>query len=88
MYLHIYNVAVEPIILYAISVWAPAVNKLGVQKSLNIIQRGFAQKLCKAYRTVSINSALVLAGILPPDLRVREAASLYEEGGTPARAER
>ncbi|XP_037873345.1 uncharacterized protein LOC119629892 [Bombyx mori] len=55
-----------------------AVNKLGIQKSLNAVQRRFAQKLCKAYRTVSLNSALALAGILPLDLRIREAASLYE----------
>lgn len=34
--------------------------------------------MCKAYRTVSLNSVLVLAGILPVDLRVQEAASLYE----------
>ncbi|XP_037869239.1 uncharacterized protein LOC119629006 [Bombyx mori] len=47
-------------------------------KQLNVIQRGIAQKLCKAYRTVSLNSALLMAGIFPLDLRVREAASLYE----------
>nr|XP_037872684.1 uncharacterized protein LOC119629756 [Bombyx mori] len=74
----IYTAVIEPIILYAASVWAPAVSKLGIQKSLNTVQRGFAQKLCKAYRTVSLNSALALAGILPLDLRIREAASLYE----------
>ncbi|XP_049866283.1 uncharacterized protein LOC126366981 [Pectinophora gossypiella] len=34
--------------------------------------------MCRAYRTVSLNSALVLAGILPLDLRIQEAASLYE----------
>ncbi|XP_063897101.1 uncharacterized protein LOC126053517 [Helicoverpa armigera] len=33
--------------------------------------------LCEAYRTVSLNSALLLAGI-PLDIRIREAASLYE----------
>ncbi|CAK1592792.1 unnamed protein product [Parnassius mnemosyne] len=74
----IYLATVEPIILYAASVWAQAAKKLGVIKQLAVVQRGIAQKLCKAYRTVSLNSALVLAGILPLDLRVREAASLYE----------
>ncbi|XP_063539417.1 uncharacterized protein LOC134748560 [Cydia strobilella] len=74
----IYVATVEPIILYAASVWAHAANKLGVQKQLAVVQRGMAQKICKAYRTVSLNSALVLAGMLPLDLRVREAASLYE----------
>ncbi|XP_063538128.1 uncharacterized protein LOC134747433 [Cydia strobilella] len=37
----------------------------------------FDLKLCGAYRTVSLNSALVLTGILPLDLRIREAAELY-----------
>ncbi|XP_022836964.1 uncharacterized protein LOC111364348, partial [Spodoptera litura] len=74
----IYTAAVEPIVLYAASVWAPAVDKLGIKKQLNVVQRSFAQKLCRAHRTVSLHSALLLAGILPLDLRVREAASLYE----------
>ncbi|XP_064072811.1 uncharacterized protein LOC113403591 [Vanessa tameamea] len=74
----IYKAAVEPIITYAAAAWAPAAGKLGVQKHLNAVQRGFAQKLCKSYRTVSLNAALVLAGILPLDLRVKEAAALYE----------
>ncbi|XP_063617206.1 uncharacterized protein LOC134790367 [Cydia splendana] len=74
----IYTAAVEPVILYAASAWAPAANKLGVRKQLNVVQRGFAQKMCGAYRTVSLHSALILAGLLPLDLRIREAASLYE----------
>ncbi|XP_063382997.1 uncharacterized protein LOC134669402 [Cydia fagiglandana] len=74
----IYTAAVEPVVLYAASAWAPAAKKLGVIKQLNTVQRGFAQKICKAYRTVSLNSALLLAGMLPLDLRVQEAASLYE----------
>ncbi|XP_037962433.2 uncharacterized protein LOC119690772 [Plutella xylostella] len=74
----IYTATVEPIIMYAASAWAPATKKLGIQKHLNAVQRGFAQKLTKAYRTVSLNSALLLAGILPLDLRIQEAAALYE----------
>ena len=80
----IYVATVEPIVLYAASVWAPAASKLGIIKQLGVVQRGIAQKMCKAYRTVSLNSALLLAGVLPLDLRVREAASLYEaRRGTP-----
>ncbi|XP_062529492.1 uncharacterized protein LOC119629800 [Bombyx mori] len=73
----IYMAVMEPVILYAASVWAPAVNKLGTQKQLGIVQRGIAQKICRAYRTVSLHSALILAGTLPLDLRVREVAALY-----------
>ncbi|XP_004925502.2 uncharacterized protein LOC101744750 [Bombyx mori] len=74
----IYVAVVEPVIMYASSAWASSAKKLGVQKLLNAVQRGFAQKLCKSYRTTSLNSALVLAGLLPLDLRIHEAASLSE----------
>ncbi|KAJ0169561.1 hypothetical protein K1T71_014746 [Dendrolimus kikuchii] len=74
----IYTAVVEPIIMYAASAWAPATAKLGVQKQLGVVQRGFAQKLCRAYRTVSLNAAMVLAGMLPLDLRIQEAKALYE----------
>lgn len=74
----LYTAVVEPIIMYASNVWHEAANKIKVQKQLNQVQRGFAQKISKAYRTVSLHSALVLAGILPLDLRIQEAAALYE----------
>lgn len=74
----IYTAAVEPILLYAAAAWAPAADKRGVQKQFNTVQRSFAQKLCRAYRTVSLNSALVLAGVLPLDIRIREASTLYK----------
>ncbi|KAL0809148.1 hypothetical protein ABMA28_011383 [Loxostege sticticalis] len=74
----IYVSVVEPVIMYAASAWAPAASKLGVRKQFDTVQRGFAQKLVKAYRTVSLNSALLLAGLLPLDLRIQEAAALYE----------
>ncbi|KAL0850679.1 hypothetical protein ABMA28_006624 [Loxostege sticticalis] len=64
--------------MYAAAAWAPTAEKIGVRKLLDSVQRGFAQKLCKSYRTVSLHSALTLAGILPLDLRIQEAAALYE----------
>ncbi|KAG6462664.1 hypothetical protein O3G_MSEX013397 [Manduca sexta] len=74
----LYQAVVEPTIMYAASAWAPATNKLSVKKQLDAVQRGFAQKLTRAYKTVSLNGALLLAGILPLDIRIREAALLYE----------
>ncbi|XP_045537326.1 uncharacterized protein LOC123721737 [Papilio machaon] len=74
----IYVAVVEPIVLYAASVWAPAARKKTTQKLLDRVQRGFAQKIVRAYRTVSLNAAVALAGLLPLDLRVQEAALLYE----------
>ena len=74
----IYVAVIEPIVLYAASVWGPAAKKIMVQKQLNTIQRGFVQKICKSYRTVSLEAALALTGILPLDLRALENAQLYE----------
>nr|XP_049697305.1 uncharacterized protein LOC126054733 [Helicoverpa armigera] len=73
----IYTATIEPIITYAAAAWAPATAKQGIRKRLASVQRGFVQKLCKSYRTVSLNAALVLSGILPLDLRIQEAAALY-----------
>lgn len=74
----IYVSVIEPIIMYGASVWAEATHKITVQKHLNTVQRGFMQKICKSYRTVSLNASMILAGILPLDMRIREAAKLYE----------
>ena len=73
----IYVSVIEPIILYAANVWAPAAEKLMIQKQLGTLQRGFAQKICRAYRTVSLTSALILADLLPLDLRALEERRLY-----------
>ncbi|KAJ0179384.1 hypothetical protein K1T71_005096 [Dendrolimus kikuchii] len=64
--------------MYAASAWAPANAKLGVRKQVGVVQRGFAQKLCKAYRIVSLNASIVLAGILPLDIRIQKSKVLYE----------
>ncbi|XP_037966921.2 uncharacterized protein LOC119692015 [Plutella xylostella] len=74
----IYVAAIEPIILYASSAWVKAADKVYIKNQLNTVMRGFAQKICKAHKTVSMNSALILTRLLPLDLRVKEAASLYE----------
>ncbi|XP_013142173.1 PREDICTED: uncharacterized protein LOC106106173 [Papilio polytes] len=45
---------------------------------MNRVQRGFAQNIVRAYRTASLNSVLALTWLLPLDLRIHEAALLYE----------
>lgn len=73
-----YIAVIEPIVLYGASVWAPAADKVMSRNQFDTLQRGFGQKISKGYRTVSLNAAMILSGILPLDLRVREAARLYE----------
>ncbi|XP_068621211.1 uncharacterized protein [Battus philenor] len=72
-----YLAVLEPVILYGASAWAPAARKLTVRRQLEAVQRGFARKIAKTHRTASLHSALILAGLLPLDLRVQEAAELY-----------
>lgn len=73
----IYVAVIEPIVMYAASAWSQATELQMIRDQLDSLQRGFAQKICKAYRTVSLTSALILSGLLPLDLRIQEAASLY-----------
>lgn len=73
----IYVAVIEPIVMYAASAWYQATEFQMIRDQLDSLQRGFAQKICKAYRTVSLTSALILSGLLPLDLRIKEVASLY-----------
>ncbi|GBP48765.1 hypothetical protein EVAR_32785_1 [Eumeta japonica] len=45
---------------------------------LGAVQSSVALKACRAHRTVSLHSALILSRLLPLNMRVREAAWLYE----------
>ncbi|GBP93906.1 Putative 115 kDa protein in type-1 retrotransposable element R1DM [Eumeta japonica] len=74
----IYITVIEPTVLYASCAWAPATGKPGVRRMLDAVQRSVALKACRAHRTVSLHSALILSRLLPLDIRVREAAWLYE----------
>ncbi|GBP26459.1 hypothetical protein EVAR_85961_1 [Eumeta japonica] len=56
----------------------PATELEMIRSALSSLQRGFAIKICRAYRTVSLTSAMILAGLLPLDLRIREAEALYK----------
>ncbi|CAK1549484.1 unnamed protein product [Leptosia nina] len=74
----IYTAVIEPILMYAASAWEQAARKKCVKVQLDRIQRLFLQKICKAYRTVSLHSGLILTGILPLHLKIEEAAVLYK----------
>ncbi|GBP79450.1 hypothetical protein EVAR_48913_1 [Eumeta japonica] len=64
--------------MYASNTWAPATELEMIRSALNSLQRGLAIKICRAYRMVSLTSAMILAGLLPLDLRIREAEALYK----------
>ncbi|CAH2085492.1 unnamed protein product [Euphydryas editha] len=66
------------IVLSAVSAWSSAVDKLSIRKQLDSLHRGFAQEICKAYRTVSLTSTLVRSDQLPLVFWIREAAMLHK----------
>lgn len=66
LYLH----AIEPIITYASPVWEPAVRRKYIANALVSFQLKYLLSICKAYRTVSANSASVIANVIPLDLKV------------------
>lgn len=74
----IYVAVIEPIMMYGANVWGKAAELQMNRKRLEAIQRGFAQKICKAYRTTSLTSVQILSGTLPLDLRIQEAVTLYK----------
>lgn len=74
----IYVAVIEPIVMYASCAWSQVTEYQHTLSQLNALQRGFAQKICKAYRTVSLTSSLILSGLLPLDLRIQEASTLYK----------
>lgn len=68
----IYLQVIQPIITYAAGVWGHAAKKKGLKRRLLSMQRGFALRALKSFRTVSTSAALALAQFMPIDLKVRE----------------
>jgi hypothetical protein len=74
---HIYIGAIEPIITYCSSIFSQTVNKKYVQNKLLSFQRLIALRIIKSYRTISGDAALILANLIPIDLKLIETANSY-----------
>lgn len=62
--------------LYAAPVWARALQRRKARDTLTRVQRIMAVRVCSAYRTISNDAVLVIAGIPPVDLTVEERVQL------------
>lgn len=73
----IYTGALLPIISYGVSVWAPAIDRKFVITPLTRIQRKFALRIAKAYRTVSTDATNILCDLMPIDLYLKGRSVEY-----------
>lgn len=72
----IYKQVIVPIITYAAGIWGTAIKYETVKNQLRSLQRGFAIKIIRAFRTVSATAAIALAKLTPLHLKVEEVAAL------------
>ncbi|XP_072946175.1 uncharacterized protein [Epargyreus clarus] len=72
----IYKQVIEPIVTYAAGIWGSATKYETVKNQLRSLQRGFAIKIIRAFRTVSATAAIALAGLTPLHLKIDEVAAL------------
>ncbi|XP_067118930.1 uncharacterized protein [Centruroides vittatus] len=73
----IYEAVVLPVLSYAIAVWGGSLAHQKIRDMLLKFQRRICIKLIKGYRTISRESALVIANKTPLDLVLRERFDYY-----------
>lgn len=66
------------ILLYGAEVWADALGVRKYRKRLTDVQRQGALRVACAYRTVSAEAVLVVAGVIPIDLLAKERKRVYD----------
>lgn len=70
----IYEHVIVPIICYAPSIWAEAIKFQCVRSKLLSLQRGFAIKIIRGFRTISTHASISLAQLTPLPDKVLEWA--------------
>jgi hypothetical protein len=73
----IYSAAIETSLLYCSSVWVKNLTQTNINK-LKTIQRLFAKKIIRSYRTISYESAVTIAGLTPIDFIIQEKNILHQ----------
>ncbi|XP_052758288.1 uncharacterized protein LOC128202344 [Galleria mellonella] len=72
----IYNQVIQPIICYGASIWHSALEYKFCQKKLISLQRGFAVRIVRGFRTLSTEVAIILAQLTPICSKVEEVAEI------------
>jgi len=74
----IYIGAIEPIITYCSSIWSHRTKIKSIKRKLLSFQRQIAIRIIKGYRTISEDAAILLANLVPLDLKIQEIANHYK----------
>jgi len=69
--------AVLPIISYGVQVWGDAITRKTIVKKLSRLQRRYAIRMIRGYRTISVDAANVLANFVPIDLHLNSIIMEY-----------
>lgn len=68
----------QSMLLYAAPVWSSALRIQAYTNTLAKVQRIAAIRICGAYRTISREAVLVIAGVIPIELLANERKRLFE----------
>ena len=80
----VYLQAIEPMILYACPVWRSVLCNVTKRNRLLSLQRRFAIGMIRAYRTVSLEASLVIANIVPIDLKIQYWSEVFDAKNYPS----
>ena len=72
----IYRMVIEPTLSYASSLWKPALKYKHIINKLLSLQRGFAIKIIRGFRTINTVNAITLAGLTPLHIKLNELADI------------
>ena len=72
----IYEHVIEPIVTYAAGVWGDATKYKTVCDILKSMQRMFAIRIIRGFRTVSASAAIALASLIPLHLKIQEVLKI------------
>ncbi|CAG4947588.1 unnamed protein product [Parnassius apollo] len=70
----IYKHVIEPIVCYASSIWQSAIGFKCVKEKLLYLQRNFALRIIRGFRTVSTVACISIAQLRPLPIKIKEIA--------------
>ena len=73
----LWNVCIEPILLYGAPIWLTSIQKQWCQRELKSVQRLMALRIIKAFKTVPYETCITLSGLLPILDKIKSRAMVF-----------